>query len=69
MAIGKKDAKRVVAVLRTHMSVGKLESVLGALDDLKIKNKSFRKSIGRMKKILDKSKLTRPKKAEVKEAA
>ena len=62
MAISKKDAKEVIAVLRSNMTQAQMTHVLEDLKDARIKNKSFRKSIKRITKMLE-------RKAAVKKAA
>jgi hypothetical protein len=52
MAISKKDAERAAAIL-SEMPGKPLVSVLNALLESKIKNKSFRKSVKRIRKALE----------------
>jgi hypothetical protein len=66
MAISKKDAKRAVAVLKTHVSAVKLSMMLESVYEAS-KNKSFRRSITRMLKVI--KKLERPKNGRIKVAA
>lgn len=53
MALSKKDAKTVISVLKSNLTLAQLTRVLGDLKEAGIKNKSFRKSIKRITKMLE----------------
>lgn len=56
MAISKKDARKVIATMRTMMSHALISNLLVALQELKISNKSFRKSLKRIGKMMEQPK-------------
>ena len=53
MAISKKDAKTIVGVMKSNLTLAQLNRLLGDLKVAGIKNKSFRKSIKRLAKMLE----------------